>query len=154
MVSMGRGTDGKNKFKYKTYRVTEKMTPKQLKEHLEYEAYKFEQKVLSNAYISPSTMTFEQFSNEWIKQYLEKNVSESTIMNRMNALNTHILPVIGHLNINKINTMMLLDLMDNLKRCVLQVKSLELCNEKFRTLPAHIYINDLIKRISLDNYLL
>src|SRR5690625_3811995 len=38
--------------------------------------------------------------------------------------------------------------------CVLQVKSLELCNEKFRTLPAHIYINDLIKRISLDNYLL
>jgi len=37
-------------------------------------------------------------------------------MNRMNALNTHILPVIGHLNINKINTMMLLDLMGNLKR--------------------------------------
>lgn len=42
----------------------------------------------------------------------------------------------------------------HLVNCVLQVKSLELCNEKFRTLPAHIYINDLIKRISLDNYLL
>lgn len=115
-VSLGLGADGKYKYKYKTYTVTEKMTPKQLKEHLEYEAYKFEQKVLSNAYISPSTMTFEQFSNEWVKKYLEKNVSESTIMNRLNALNTHILPVIGHLNISKINTMMLLDLMDNLRR--------------------------------------
>lgn len=115
-VSMGRGADGKYKFKYKTYRVTEKMTPKQLKEHLEYEAYKFEQKVLSNAYISPGAMTFKQFTDEWVKKYLEKNVSESTIMNRTSALNTHILPVIGHLNINKINTMMLLDLMDNLKR--------------------------------------
>lgn len=115
-VSTGLGADGQYKFKYKTYRVTEKMTPKQLEAHLEHEAYKFEQKVLSNAYISPGSMTFEQFSNEWITKYLEKNVSESTIMNRLNALNTHILPVIGHLNINKVNTMMLLDLMGSLKR--------------------------------------
>lgn len=115
-VSLGLGADGKYKYKYKTYKPTEKMTPKQLEKHLKNEAYKFEQHVLSNAYISPSAMTFEQFSNDWVKKYLEKNASESTIMNRMNALDTHILPVIGHLNINKINTMMLLDLMDNLKR--------------------------------------
>src|SRR5699024_3199841 len=88
----------------------------QLEAHLEHEAYKFEQKVLSNAYISPSEMTFDKFSKEWTIKYLEKNVSESTILNRTAALKNHILPVIGHLNINKVNTMMLLDLMDNLQR--------------------------------------
>jgi len=116
IVSLGLGADNKYKRKYKTYTVKEKMTPKQLQAHLEHEAYKFEQKVLSNAYISPGDMNFKDFSSEWIIKYLEKNVSESTIMNRQNALNNHILPVIGHININKINTMMLLDLLDNLKR--------------------------------------
>lgn len=116
IVSLGLGADKKYKRKYKTYTVKEKMTPKQLKLHLEHEAYKFEQKVLSNAYISPGEMTLKDFTNEWTMKYLEKNVSETTIMNRQNVLNNHILPVLGHLNINKINTMMLLDLMDNLKR--------------------------------------
>src|SRR5690625_123895 len=116
IVSLGLGADNKYKRKYKTYTVKEKMTPKQLKLHLEHEAYKFEQKVLSNAYISPGDMTFKDFTNEWITKYLEKNVSESTIMNRLNALNNHILHVIGHININKINTMMILYIMYNIKR--------------------------------------
>lgn len=115
-VSLGIGSDQKYKFKYKTYKVREKMTPKQLEAHLQHEAYKFEQKVLSNAYISPSEMNFEIFAEEWKVKYLENNVSESTILNRTTTLKNHILPIIGHLNISKINTMMLLDLIDNLQR--------------------------------------
>ncbi|GAA4068424.1 hypothetical protein GCM10022410_13020 [Amphibacillus indicireducens] len=38
--------------------------------------------------------------------------------------------------------------------CVLQVKSLEVCNKKFRTLPTLIFfvINDSIKHVLSDNY--
>lgn len=115
-VSLGVGADGKYKFKYRTYRVTERMTPKQLEAHLEHEAYKFEQKVLSNAYITPSEMTFKQFSHEWQVKWLENEVSENTIALRLSSLNNHVLPVIGHLPMSKINSLMLLDLMGNLTR--------------------------------------
>lgn len=115
-VSLGVGSDGKYQRKYKTYTVREKMTPKQLKEHLEHEAYKFEQKVLSDAYIEPGIMTFEQFTKEWQSKWLEKNVSDSTISLRLSSLKNHILPVIGHIPISKITTLMLLDLMENLTR--------------------------------------
>lgn len=115
-VSAGLGADGKYKYKYKTYRVTEKMTPKQLEAHLEHEAYKFEQKVRSDAYIAPAEMTFKQFSKEWREKWMEKNLSENTIALRIGHLNNHILPVIGHINMKKVTTMMLLDLMENLTR--------------------------------------
>lgn len=115
-VSLGVGADGKYRRKYKTYRVTEKMTPKQLEAHLEHEAYKFEQKVLSDAYISPTEMTFKQFASEWRTKWLEREVSENTIALRLGSLKNHIMPVIGHLSISKITTLMLLDLMENLTR--------------------------------------
>jgi len=126
IVSLGRGADNKYKRVTKTYRVTEKMTPKQLRSHLEHEAYKFEQEVKSNAYIAPSEMTLEQFSEEWKTKWLEKNVSENTIMGNLYNLKNHILPVIGHIHIGKINTMMLLDLMENLKRKDGQEKELSI----------------------------
>src|SRR5690625_4519506 len=116
IVSLGLGADGKYKRRYKTYRVTEKMTPKQLEAHLKHEAYKFEQKVLSNAYITPSDMTFNQFTKEWQSKWLEKEVSENTITLRLNQLDNHISPVIGHLPMKRITTLMLLDLMGNLTR--------------------------------------
>ena len=118
-ASLGVGADNKYKFKYKTYKLTEemtKMTNKQLKEHLKYEAYKFEQEVLSNNYISPTDITFEHFTRKWQTMWLEKEVSENTIALRLSSLNNHILPVLGHLRMDKISTMMLNDLMNNLTR--------------------------------------
>lgn len=116
IVSLGLGADNKYKRKYKTYRVTEKMTPKQLREHLEHEAYKFEQEVLSDTYIDPTEMTFKHFAEEWKDKWLEREVSENTIALRLGSLKNHIAPVIGHLPITKITTLMLLDLMENLTR--------------------------------------
>lgn len=116
IVSLGLGADKKYKRKYKTYTVKEKMTPKQLQAHLEHEAYKFEQEVLSAAYIAPTEMTFEQFAEEWKVKWLEREVSENTIALRLNSLKNHIMPVLGHLPMSKITTLMLLDLMENLTR--------------------------------------
>lgn len=116
VVSLGVGSDGKNMRKYKTYKVTEEMTPKQLQRHLEYEAHKFEQKVLSNMYIAPTQLTLNEFFVEWKTKWLEKSVSESTIMLRIGSFKNHISPVIGHFPMHKITTLMLLDLMENLTR--------------------------------------
>lgn len=115
-VSLGVGADGKYKRKYKTYTVKEKMTPRQLEIHLEHEAYKFEQEVLSNAYITPSEMTFQQFTKEWQTKWLEREASENTIELRLASLRNHIMPIIGQLPMSKITTLMLLDLMENLTR--------------------------------------
>src|SRR5699024_7996559 len=116
VVSLGLTSNGKYKRKYKTYKPPKGLTKRQLERHLENEAYKFEQKVLADNYIAPSSMTFEQFSKEWIEKWLEKELSENTIILRLSSLNNHILPVLGDIQINKISTLMLLDLMQNLTR--------------------------------------
>lgn len=115
-VSLGLGSDNKYKATYKTYKVTEKMTPKQLEKHLEYEAHKFEQSVLASSYIEPNNMLFKDFSKEWQTKWLEQEVSESTIMLRLQSLKNHIIPIIGHVSMHKITSLMLLDLMENLTR--------------------------------------
>lgn len=115
-VSLGLGSDNKYKFKYKTYRPPKGLIGKKLREHLEYKSYIFEQKVLSGSYITPEKLTLKEFSEMWRTNWLEKEVSENTISLRLSSLKNHIIPVIGHLRMNKITTLMLLDLMDNLTR--------------------------------------
>jgi len=115
-ASLGIGSNNKYIYKYKTYRVTEKLTPKQLEMHLQNEAYKFEQDALSQKHFMNSKYTFVDFVEHWKVNWLEKEVSESTIILRLSSLNNHIIPVLGHLKLNKITTMMLFDLINNLTR--------------------------------------
>lgn len=113
-VSLGLGAN--NKYRYKTYKPPQGLSGKKLKEHLEYKTYKFEQKVLSGNYIRPTKLTFKEFSEMWRTNWLEKEVSENTITLRLNSLKNHIIPVIGHLTMDKISTLMIIDLMNNLTR--------------------------------------
>jgi integrase len=115
-VSLGLGADNTYKYKYKTYKPPRNLTGKKLKDHLDYKAYKFEQEVLSGNYITPEKLTFLEFTEKWRTKWLEQEVSENTIMLRLNSLKNHIVPVIGHLTMDKITTLILLDLMDNLTR--------------------------------------
>lgn len=115
-VSLGRGADGKYKRERKTYTVQQKFTPKRLKEHLKHEYLKFKNEVESGNYISPQKMTFEAFVSEWRKKFADNGLSETTLTGHLTRLDVHILPVIGHLDLDKINSMILLDLMSNLTR--------------------------------------
>ncbi|MCM3359363.1 site-specific integrase [Psychrobacillus sp. MER TA 171] len=110
--------DAKGRYprKTKTHTVTKKMTPKQLKEHLEHEFLKFKQEVLSGDYINPEKMPFSEFVEEWFEKFAEKELSSTTLANHVFKLNNHILPVIGHIPLDKINSMVLLDLLSNLTR--------------------------------------
>lgn len=115
-VYLPRDANGKYPKKYKTIKVEGKYTPKQLKEYLEGEYLKFKNEVLSGNYVEIKKMKFTDFVQEWKKKYAEKELSGTTVRNHRFVLERHILPVIGHMYISDINTMMLLDLLDNLKR--------------------------------------
>ena len=115
-VSLGRGADGKYRRRTKTITITEKMTPKQLREYLNHEYLTFKQEALSGAYIVPGKMTVSAFIEEWKEKYAYKELSETTITNHLSILDTHILPNIGHWNLQDVNPSLLDDLLHNLKR--------------------------------------
>ena len=115
-VSTGKASSKDYGRKYKTYTVEQKLTPKQLVEHLKHEYLKFKQEVLSGEYIAPEKMTFAAFVAEWEKKFAEKELSETTYLGHMSRLDNHILPVIGHQSMDGIRSMMILDLLSNLTR--------------------------------------
>ncbi|SDC05698.1 tyrosine-type recombinase/integrase [Shouchella lonarensis] len=115
-VSLGQGLSGKYPRKYKTYKVTEKMTPKQLEKHLELEYAKFEQLVKSENYIDPEKMSFTEFVKQWTENFAENSLSETTIANHLNRLQNHILPTLGQKRIDKIKGLDIINLLNNLKR--------------------------------------
>ncbi|ARK25594.1 site-specific integrase [Sporosarcina sp. P37] len=115
-VYVGKDANGKYKRETMTYKVTEKFTPKKLKEHLDHEYLKFKQQVMSGEYITPEKMSFVEFSKDWEKKFAKIELSETTYQNRYLVLKNHILPVIGHVTIDKIKPILLVDLLENLTR--------------------------------------
>lgn len=115
-VTAGKDANGKYIRKRKTYTVTEKFTPKKLEEHLRHEYLKFKEDVLSETYIKPEKMTFATFVEEWKKNFADKELSETTYINRMTVLNSHILPVISHVRMDQFKPLLLADLLNGLTR--------------------------------------
>lgn len=115
-VSLGRGADGKYKRRRKTHTVQQKLTPKRLEEHLNHEYLKFKQEVESGAYIAPHKMNFSAFTSEWRSKFADSGLSDTTLLGHISRLDNHIFPIIGHLDIDRINSMILLDLLSNLTR--------------------------------------
>lgn len=113
-VYTGKGPDGKYKRRTKTITVTEKMSPKKLQEYLEFEYAKFKQEVLAGEYIAPNRMTFKDFVQEWHDKYAVKQLSNTTLNVYMMHLNNRVIPQIGHLHLEDIKTMMLVDLFENI----------------------------------------
>lgn len=114
-VSLGRDANGKYPRETMTYVVEGKFTPKQLEEHLKGEYLKFKNQVLSSNYIRPQKMIFSDFVEEWKKKYAS-NLAGTTYGNHERKLNDHIIPIIGHMEMSKINELILLNLLTNLQR--------------------------------------
>ncbi|MGG0644280.1 site-specific integrase [Sporosarcina gallistercoris] len=115
-VVAGKDANGRYIRKRKSYTVTEKFTPKKLQEHLEHEYLKFKQDVLSETYIAPEKMTFGVFVEQWKKNYVDKELSETTYMSRMTVLKSHILPVVSHVRMDQFKPLMIADLLNGLTR--------------------------------------
>lgn len=115
-VSTGKASTNDYGRQYKTYTVTQKMTPKQLEEHLKHEYLKFKQEVLSGEYIKPEKMTFVSFTEEWKLKFAAMELGETTFLGHESRLKNHIIPVIGHLSMDAIRPMTVDNLLINLTR--------------------------------------
>lgn len=101
-VSNGRKPDGTQILETTTFCPDPNKTEKQNQKALEIFALEFEQKVKSGKYLDGEKLTFQAFHEIWLRDYAEQNLDTTTVATYKRLLNAHILPVIGHLKLSKV----------------------------------------------------
>jgi integrase len=108
-VELGFDTNGKRIRRRKT--ISSKT-----KREAEKELAKFVTEIETGEYISPQKMSFSSFVEEWKKKYAGKELAPKTLKNYLIHLKNHILPVIGHKQIDQILPMHILSLLDDISK--------------------------------------
>ncbi len=101
-VSNGRKPDGTQIIETTTFCPDPNKTEKQNQKALEIFTLEFEQKVKSGKYLDGEKLTFQAFHEIWLRDYAEQNLDATTVATYKRLLNAHILPVIGHLKLSKV----------------------------------------------------
>ncbi|KJH55806.1 tyrosine-type recombinase/integrase [Bacillus licheniformis] len=101
----------------KTIRVEEALlkTKRKLKNHLDDQLYKFKIEVEAGEYIKPEKTTFESFAIKYEEKILFKKYEYRTSEMHLSHLKNYILPALGHLQLDQIRTMHIVDFMDSLE---------------------------------------
>ena len=118
-VEAGYTAKGKRDRKTKTIRVEDDAllkTKKRLHEYLEGELYKFKIEVESGAYIAPEKMLFSAFVKEWRAKYGVKKLGETTLEVYDEHLKNHIIPAFGEKRVEQINTLQIVNFLDELEK--------------------------------------
>ncbi len=101
-VSNGRDCTGKQIIETTTFTPDPARTEKQNQKALEKFVFEFEEKVKSGKYLQGEKLTFQAFTEIWLKDYAEMHLEASTIQLYRHLLKLHIIPVIGHLKLSKV----------------------------------------------------
>lgn len=118
-VNTGYDTNGKRIRKTKTIKIEDESllkTTKKLRDYLNGELHKFKMEVEAGEYIAPEKMQFKDFVIDWENKYAVKELSETTLANYLSHLKNHILPALGHMQIDKIMPVHIVNLLDQMKR--------------------------------------
>lgn len=119
-VDLGLNRDGSRNRPRKTITIEDKAllkTTKKLNDHLEDELAKFKQEVLSGNYIAPSKLTFKDFyENEWKVKDAAPRLKRTTFLSHCSKINHHVIPAIGHLQLDDITTMRLVTMFNDLRK--------------------------------------
>lgn len=118
-VELGTGPDGKRIRRRKTIKVEDKAllkTTKKLREYLEQEWLKFKMEVEGGEYVKPEKMTFSAFVEEWRNKYAHKHLAYSTLYTYEKNLKNRILPALGHLRLDEIKPLHILNYLQSLER--------------------------------------
>ncbi|MGI9861787.1 site-specific integrase [Moorella naiadis] len=107
-VPGGTGPDGKRK----VYRKTVEATSKRQAEKLLAE---FAAEVQKGLYVEPSKLTLAEFAERWLKDYGEANLAPKTLFRYRQLLASRILPALGHLKLEQIKPLHLLEFYANLQ---------------------------------------
>lgn len=117
VVEAGYKADGSRAKKTRTIKIEDEKllkTTKRLQEYLNNELAKFKIEVEAGAYIDPSKMTFKAFVGEWEEKYGRKELGAKTLENYKHVLDKRLIPAFGHLRLDNITPMQVLNYMHSL----------------------------------------
>lgn len=112
-VSDGYDLQGEKIRKRKTVTLDPKLTPKQAEKELQSLAAEFEKLVHTGQAID-SNITLNDFVTRWIEEYASRQLQPKTLASYQAELNSKILPVLGHLRMDKIQPINILSFLNNL----------------------------------------
>lgn len=113
VVSMGYDTNGKHRRVSKTVKLPENMSESKRQKELNTLCVLFQKEVENGLYLDGSKITFEEFTEKWLTDYAEKNLAPTTLVSYKIILN-RILPVLGHITLNKLQPHHLIQFYNNL----------------------------------------
>ncbi|MEX2462026.1 MAG: tyrosine-type recombinase/integrase [Paenibacillaceae bacterium] len=119
VVEAGYDSEGKRIKRYKPITIDDQAllkTTKKLKDYLNDELSKFKIEVESGEYIKPEKMTFDAFVEDWKEKYAKRGLSHLSYKTYCTNLKNHILPVFGHLRLDQIKTIHIVNFMDDLNK--------------------------------------
>ena len=114
-VSMGTGSGGKRKRYRKTIRVQGKTEAARMKEAKK-ELAKFVAEIEGSNFIEPSRLTFKSYVNKWLDDYAKPNLAPKTVYEYERLLELRIIPFFGHMKLNKIKPVHILDFYKSLQK--------------------------------------
>ena len=101
-VSNGRDLTGKQLIETATFTPDPHKTDKQNQKALEKFIFEFEEKVKSGKFLDGEKLTFSKFTEKWLNEYAAVQLERTTVDIYKILLSVHILPVIGHLKLARI----------------------------------------------------
>lgn len=101
-VSNGRDLTGKQLIETATFTPDPQKTDKQNQKALEKFIFEFEEKVKSGKFLDGEKLTFSKFTEKWLNEYAAVQLEQTTVDIYKILLSVHILPVIGHLKLARI----------------------------------------------------
>jgi integrase len=119
VVEAGYDSKGKRIKRYRPITIDDQAllkTTKRLKDYLNDELAKFKIEVESGEYIKPEKMTFEVFVEDWKEKYAKGKLSHLSFKTYCINLKNHILPIFGHLRLDEIKTIDIVNFMDGLNK--------------------------------------
>ncbi len=101
-VSNGRDIHDKQIIETTTWKPNPDKTDKQNQRALERFVMEFEDRVKNGKYLKGEKMTYQEYSELWMKEYVYKQMEQTSIEHCERALNNIILPAVGHLKLTDI----------------------------------------------------
>ncbi len=91
---------GHKRFKRKTIKIDNKLTPRQLAKELERQKVLFDEEVAKGTFLDGEKMTFGEYAVKWYNDYAKKHLAVSTLPNYAVRLNERIIPELGHIKLS------------------------------------------------------
>lgn len=130
----------------KTIRRPEGLTEKAWQKELDRQAAEFESSVLKGTYFKPADYKLSEFVEKWLSEH-GKNLESKTLFRYEGMLNGSVNAAIGHLKLDQIKPMHLLDFNNNLQEAGIREDTCFTALSTFEELlkEKHISISDLAK---------